>query len=182
MYRLCTGIQKINYMNYNNSYNVKNLNLNLNINHIYSICFSTSNKDPYIYIPIEQLEFNYVRSSGPGGQNVNKVNTKAELRLNLIDCDWIENDTKQRLITNENYKNRINNQNELVLTSQEHRTQANNKKECIKKLKNMLIEASIIPKERIINEELNDREKSIRIKDRKHRSSIKKSRSRGFDD
>lgn len=173
------------------AYTYKTISLNavnkINFNSLHSILvryFATDVRDNSSnpYIPIESLVFSFVRSSGPGGQNVNKVNTKAELRLNLNECDWIERDTKQRLYEHETFKKRINSNNELVLTSQEHRTQANNKKECIKKLKNMLIEASIVPKERIISEELSEREKNVRIKDRKHRSSIKKNRSRGFDD
>ena len=41
-----------------------------------------------VSIPIDRLEFNFSRSSGPGGQNVNKVNTKAELRFNVHEADW----------------------------------------------------------------------------------------------
>lgn len=42
-----------------------------------------------IDIPLSQLSFNCSRSSGPGGQNVNKVNTKVELRIKIDDCEWI---------------------------------------------------------------------------------------------
>lgn len=41
-----------------------------------------------VSIPVHQLDFNFCRSSGPGGQNVNKVNTKAELRFNVHEADW----------------------------------------------------------------------------------------------
>lgn len=42
-----------------------------------------------VEIPINQLNFNYSRSSGPGGQNVNKVNTKVELRISIDKIDWL---------------------------------------------------------------------------------------------
>lgn len=42
----------------------------------------------HISIPVDRIDFNFARSSGPGGQNVNKVNTKAELRFHVMDADW----------------------------------------------------------------------------------------------
>ena len=51
-----------------------------------------------IYIPLDKIDFSFARSSGPGGQNVNKLNTKAEIRFNIQLADWIPNEVKQRLI------------------------------------------------------------------------------------
>eukprot|EP01036_Dinobryon_divergens_P050807 gene50807-68020_t len=42
-----------------------------------------------IFIPLDKVDFNFARSSGPGGQNVNKLNTKAEIRFNVSTADWI---------------------------------------------------------------------------------------------
>jgi hypothetical protein len=50
------------------------------------LCFQTSRRG--ISIPIDRLTFNFSRSSGPGGQNVNKVNTKAEIRFMVASADW----------------------------------------------------------------------------------------------
>lgn len=47
-----------------------------------------------IYIPESYLEINHSRSSGPGGQNVNKVNTKVELRFKLDAADWLPDDIR----------------------------------------------------------------------------------------
>lgn len=66
-----------------------------------------------------RVDFNFARSSGPGGQNVNKVNTKAELRLNVMEADWIEIDIRRRIL--EYQKNKISNEGILCLSSQEHR-------------------------------------------------------------
>ena len=107
---------------------------------------------------------------------MNKVNTKAELRFHLGNAQWIPEEVKERL--KEQNSNRINQLNEFVISSQEHRTQINNKKECIVKLKHLLIEAYIEPKDRIINEKLDIKAKKQRFNDRKHRSSIKQNRRR----
>lgn len=49
------------------------------------------------YIPVEKLELSYCRSSGPGGQHVNKVNTKVDLRFHLKSADWLSEETKAQL-------------------------------------------------------------------------------------
>jgi protein subunit release factor B len=54
-----------------------------------------------------------------GGQNVNKLNTKAELRFHVYNADWITADVKARLHVQQ--ANRINNEGELLITAQEHR-------------------------------------------------------------
>ena len=56
-----------------------------------------------------------------GGQNVNKLNTKAEVRFHVLNADWMPDEVKQRL--SEQQVNRINNMGELLVTSQEHRYQ-----------------------------------------------------------
>ena len=57
-------------------------------------------------IPWDDLNFSFTKSSGPGGQNVNKLNTKVELRLNIVDESWLPNPVKGRL--KEQQTNRIN--------------------------------------------------------------------------
>ena len=57
----------------------------------------SSMKDPRdVEIPLDKIEFSYARSSGPGGQNVNKVNTKAELRFHVMSAEWLPMDVRQR--------------------------------------------------------------------------------------
>ena len=66
-----------------------------------------------------RLDFAYARSSGPGGQNVNKLNTKAEIRFNVPSADWLSADIRERLQLY--YPNKITKDGDLVVTSQEHR-------------------------------------------------------------
>jgi peptidyl-tRNA hydrolase ICT1 len=50
------------------------------------------------YIPIEELDITYSTSSGPGGQNVNKVNTKVDLRFKVESAKWLNEEVRQKLI------------------------------------------------------------------------------------
>ena len=69
-------------------------------------------------VPFEIL-INSYDENALGGQNVNKLNTKAEVRFHVLNADWMPDEVKQRL--SEQQVNRINNMGELLVTSQEHR-------------------------------------------------------------
>lgn len=129
-----------------------------------------------VEIPFEKLEINFTRSSGPGGQNVNKLNTKVEYRFHVDSADWIDKNCKDRL--KELYHQKINNEGYFILTCQEYRTQSQNKKEAMKKLQEIIYVSSIPKKERIIIpfEETPEMEEK-RIKEKKKRSDIKKLRN-----
>ena len=129
---------------------------------------------------MDKVEFQFARSSGPGGQNVNKLNTKAEIRFNLTTADWIPEEVKQRL--REAQGNKISKNGEIIISSQEHRTQAKNKEDCITKLQEMLAEAYVEPKERAIWEGLGEKGKEMRVQERKKRSAVKDfRRKKNFD-
>lgn len=72
-----------------------------------------------VSIPMDKVQLSFVRSSGPGGQNVNKLNTKAELRFKVQEADWIPEDIRERLAEQQAAK--INKEGELIITAQEHR-------------------------------------------------------------
>ncbi|XP_021033299.2 peptidyl-tRNA hydrolase ICT1, mitochondrial isoform X2 [Mus caroli] len=97
------------------------------------------------YIPLDRLSISYCRSSGPGGQNVNKVNSKAEVRFHLASADWIEEPVRQKIALT--HKNKINKAGELVLTSESSRHQFRNLAECLQKIRDMIAKASQVPKE-----------------------------------
>lgn len=132
-----------------------------------------------IDIPFDKLSYNYSRSSGPGGQNVNKVNTKVEVRVNLDTATWLDSGIKQRL--KEDHKNKINSEGELYLTCSETRSQSENKAILEKKLIVLLKEASKpkISRQFEVSEEP-DIKKEFRIKDKKKRSEVKQSRNSFF--
>ena len=127
-------------------------------------------------ITIEDWELteNFVRSSGPGGQNVNKLNTKAEVRFKVSSADWIPDETKERLI--EYQASKINKNGELIIVCQEFRTQAKNKQECISKLKEIIADASIKPKDREMWTGIGEKGKKERRKTKSFKSEKKASR------
>ncbi|XP_004693542.1 PREDICTED: peptidyl-tRNA hydrolase ICT1, mitochondrial [Condylura cristata] len=96
-------------------------------------------------IPLGRLTISYCRSSGPGGQNVNKVNSKAEVRFHLATADWIAEPVRQKMAIM--HKNKINRSGELILTSECSRYQFRNLADCLQKIRDMIAEASQPAKE-----------------------------------
>lgn len=132
-------------------------------------------------IPLHLIEFSASRSSGAGGQNVNKVNSKAEIRFKVETAEWIPFEVRERLKQLQSH--RINKNGELVITSQEQRSQLQNREDCMDKLREYLEDAFLEPKERKVWEGLGEVTKSHRRKEKSHRSKIKSSRgSHKFDD
>jgi ribosome-associated protein len=78
-----------------------------------------------------ELHFSASRSSGPGGQNVNKVNTKVELRFHVASSSLLSDDEKTLLM--EKLVKKINSEGELILVSQAERSQLQNKEKVIEK-------------------------------------------------
>ncbi|KAG8537682.1 hypothetical protein GDO81_024083, partial [Engystomops pustulosus] len=92
----------------------------------------------------DRLTISYSKSSGPGGQNVNKVNTKAEIRFHLSSADWIPEDVRQKI--SQQNRNRINREGELIVSSQVSRYQMRNLADCLDKIRTMISEANQKPK------------------------------------
>lgn len=100
---------------------------------------------PGVYIPKGILQFQYARSSGPGGQSVNKLNTKAILSVSLEDLSYyLQAGTFQRLKLIA--KNRISQDGELQISDQQSRSQHANRENCITRLSELVIKAQHVPK------------------------------------
>lgn len=98
-------------------------------------------------IPLSEIELTYARSSGPGGQNVNKVSSKAILRWDLIHCANLDPDTIARF--QELYPSYLTKDGEVVIMSQQSRDAPKNRLACLDKLRSMLINAMKKKKPRI---------------------------------
>ncbi|KAI8983544.1 hypothetical protein BDB01DRAFT_835632 [Pilobolus umbonatus] len=94
-------------------------------------------------IPKEHVITKFSRSSGPGGQNVNKVNTKVELRLLLSKCTWIPDYAKDRM----RQTKKIGKGDELIVTSDRTRSQLKNMEDCYDKLIHTIQDAVAVTKE-----------------------------------
>src|SRR5215471_16824334 len=90
-----------------------------------------------IQIPDEEFEFTFARSSGPGGQNVNKVNSKAVLRWSPAASPSLPEDVRARFLSR--YASRLTTAGELILTGQKSRDQNRNVEDCLDRLKEMLL-------------------------------------------
>ena len=93
-----------------------------------------------------ELKFTMSRSGGPGGQSVNKLNTKVTLKWDVKNANALSDDQRSKLMIK--LANLINNEGELVLTAQETRSQVKNKEDVIRKLEVLIKNAFVIQKTR----------------------------------
>lgn len=136
-------------------------------------------------IPRDSLTVNVSRSSGPGGQNVNKVNTKVDMRLNLNNAQWIPDYAKQKLLQQPNV--RKSKDGEIIIVSDRTRSQASNLEDCMHKLTEVIRSAVRVPRDPDAEtlqrvKRLEEKSEQNR-KNRKQQNSFKKTqrRSKGPD-
>jgi ribosome-associated protein len=126
-----------------------------------------------IRIPDAEFAWSFVRSGGPGGQNVNKVASKAVLRWNLAASPSVPDEVKVRLRTQQ--RRRITGEGELVLNSQRYRDQGRNVEDCLEKLRAMILQAAVVPRARKATRP-SRRAREARLKDKRLRSRTKSGR------
>lgn len=120
-----------------------------------------------------EIKFLSSRSGGPGGQNVNKVNTKVELRFNVMKSLFLSDIEKDKILIL--LKKRINSEGELFITSQSERTQLLNKKKAEEKFF-MLVASALTEKRKRKSTVPTRASKEERLSAKKIRSSTKKLR------
>jgi len=126
-----------------------------------------------IFINEDELSWVFVRSSGPGGQNVNKVATAVQLRFNVANAQGLPLDVGARIIRNEG--NRVTADGVLIINARRFRTQDRNRKDALERLIDIIKAASFKPKKRIKTKPtLSSKIKRASLK--KHRSRVKELR------
>jgi len=133
-------------------------------------------------IVLDETEFeeSFVRSSGPGGQNVNKLSTAVQLRFDVRRSPSLPNDVAVRLMRAAG--SRLTNEGVLVIVAQRHRTQERNRADARERLVEMIREAATPPKPRRATKPTKA-SKQRRLETKKRRSGIKSLRQKrpGFD-
>src|SRR5690606_28417905 len=130
-----------------------------------------------IAIGEHELDERFVRASGPGGQNVNKVSTAVELRYNVLTSS-MPDDVRMRLIALAG--KRMNHEGVLLIDSREHRTQAQNREAARARLAALVQAAAVRPKKRRKTKPTKAA-KERRIESKKKRAAVKSGRGKVSD-
>ena len=130
------------------------------------------NNDPIV--PESEISEQFSRSGGKGGQNVNKLSTKAEVRWNVDESKAFNNEEKEKI--KGILSNRINKKRELVIVSQEERSQLQNRERAIERLNN-LVKSALIPKKKRKATKPTRISKERRLEEKRRLSEKKKWRS-----
>jgi ribosome-associated protein len=133
-----------------------------------------------IRIPDEELDWSYARSGGPGGQNVNKVASKAVLRWNAVrTAAAIPEPARARMRAR--FPSRFTTEGDVVIQSQKYRDQERNRQDCLAKLTEMIRDALIEPLPRKATKPTRGSQRR-RMADKRRRSQKKRNRRAGGDD
>ena len=130
---------------------------------------------PAICIDENEVDLKFVRSSGPGGQNVNKVSTAVQLFFDVAKSSSLPPHVRERMMAL--YRNRMNDEGVLKIDARQFRTQERNRDDALERLKGLVIEASRLPKKRV-RTKMSRSAKRERIKEKRHRGEIKKLRGK----
>jgi ribosome-associated protein len=130
-------------------------------------------------IPDEELEEQFIRASGPGGQNVNKVSTAVELRFNVRRSESLSPPVRARLTRLAG--RRMTKDGVLVIRADRFRTQEQNRADARARLAQLLEEASKEPKPRVKTRPTRA-SKERRLQGKSHRSEVKRARGKPIHD
>jgi ribosome-associated protein len=128
-----------------------------------------------IQIPEGEFAWSFVRSGGPGGQNVNKVASKAVLRWDVRRSPSLPPEVRARVEAQQ--PGRVTTEGELVLTSQRYRDQERNRQDCLEKLRAIVLQATVVPKARKKRKPTRA-SKERRLAEKRHRSAAKSLRGK----
>jgi ribosome-associated protein len=126
-----------------------------------------------IIIPESELNFSFIRASGPGGQNVNKVATSVQLRFNVSNSHSLTAEVKERLVKLAG--TRMTQTGELIIEAKRYRSQDRNRADALHRLAGLLEKAALIPNIRH-NTRPSLTARIKRLESKKKRGTVKKQR------
>ncbi|XP_043203110.1 peptidyl-tRNA hydrolase ICT1, mitochondrial-like [Amphibalanus amphitrite] len=135
------------------------------------------------YIPIKELEISYSRSGGPGGQNVNKLNTKVDVRFHVATASWLPQEAKDGLL--QKYRSRISRDGYLLVRSERTRSQHLNMADALDRIRYLVTDVLQKPKEASPesiekHRRLHERATRERLREKRHRSALKRQNTVDF--
>ena len=130
---------------------------------------------PSLTIDENEIEISFIQASGPGGQNVNKVATAAQLRYDVAGSPSLPEDVRRRLLRLASQ--RITKEGVLVIDAREFRTQERNRRAAIERLVDLVRRAAVRPKRRRRTRP-SIKSRRRRLESKRHRGQIKRLRKR----
>lgn len=129
-----------------------------------------------VRVPFREIVFRFVRSSGPGGQNVNRVASKAVMRWNVRASPSIAEDVRARFVAR--FASRITAEGDLLLAGDRHRERERNREDCLERLSRMLASVAAPPRPRrrtraprnVVERRLRDKRARAETKRRRRRA------------